>query len=141
MSSPGPAEPTAPRRRPLVLLDANALFLPGTVGFPLDAEIERLVPGAHVAVAESVRRELERLVATGEPRAALARTLATRYDAIAESSEGDEGVVACAARERAVVVTADRALRARLLALGLDVLSPRDRHRLERTRGRARDNG
>jgi rRNA-processing protein FCF1 len=114
-----------------VLLDTNALFLPIRTGFPLDAEIGRLVPGARVLVASSGIRELDRLVERATPGAAGARALAEKFARTAVASDGDDSVVEVAVRERAIVVTADRGLQERLRAAGLSVLAPRDRHRLE----------
>jgi rRNA-processing protein FCF1 len=113
-----------------VLLDTNALFLPVRVGFPLEEEVLRWVPGARLEVPASVLRELGRLVARRTRGAGAARTLAERYEVVPTRREGDDGVVDAAVRERAWVVTADRALRARLNALGVAVLVPQDRHRL-----------
>jgi rRNA-processing protein FCF1 len=119
-----------------VVVDTNALFLPLRSGFPLDAEIARLVPGARVVVADASRRELVRLAARGIPRAAAARALSERYGRLTSEAEGDDGVLASARRRRAVLLTADRELQQRARALGLSVLVPRDRHRLELLPGR-----
>jgi rRNA-processing protein FCF1 len=118
------------------VLDTNALFLPVRSGFPLEKEVERLVPGATLVVPASVQRELESLVAAGTPEARAARELARRFRAVPSTGDGDDGVVAAAERTAATVVTADRELQRRLLAHGISVLLPRDRHRLELTRGR-----
>jgi rRNA-processing protein FCF1 len=115
----------------LVLLDTNALFLPVRTGFPLVAEVERHHPGATLGVPTSVLRELDRLVGRATPGAAAARALAARFRAVTAQGVGDEAVLKVAVRTGAWVVTADRALRARLTARGVGVLSPRDRHRLE----------
>jgi rRNA-processing protein FCF1 len=118
-------------RSRLVLLDANALFLPIRVGFPLEAEVERHRPGAILGVPTSVLRELDRLVGRATPGAAAARALAARFRPVTAQGVGDEAVLRAAVRTGAWVVTADRALRARLAAHGVGVLAPRDRHRLE----------
>ncbi len=114
-----------------MLLDTNALFLPVRAGFPLTSEVDRLFPGARLAVAESSLREFDRLVERATPGAAAARALAHRLPRLPARAEGDEGVVEVAEREGAVVVTADRGLQERLVARGVAVLVPRDRHRLE----------
>ncbi len=97
-----------------MLLDTNALFLPIRSGFPLEAEIDRLFPGARVLVADSGVRELDRLVDRSTPGAAAARSLAERFVRTVAASEGDEAVVEVAVREGAIVVTADRELQTRL---------------------------
>lgn len=127
-----------------MLLDTNALFLPIRTGFPLEAEIARLAPGARTVVPSSSLRELDRLVDRAAPGASGARALARRFGRTSADRDGDDGVLEVALRERAVVVTADRALQRRLRAQGVAVLVPRDRHRLElrppraETPGRAR---
>ncbi|MGA8543192.1 MAG: PIN domain-containing protein [Thermoplasmata archaeon] len=115
----------------MVLLDTNALFLPIRTGFPLEAEVARLVPGARIVIASSGIRELERLDRRSTPGAAGAKLLAEKFASVPASADGDAGVIEAAMRERAIVMTADRALQERLRALGLSVLAPRDRHRLE----------
>jgi rRNA-processing protein FCF1 len=130
-SSSASRRPRSAAGRPLVLLDANAVFLPVRVGFPLDAEVGRLRPGAVLSLPASVVDELDRLVARGIPEAAAARALAARYPVVPAPGKGDDAVLRSAVRTRAWVVTADRALRERLTHRGVTVLSPRDRHRLE----------
>jgi rRNA-processing protein FCF1 len=105
--------------------------LPVRSGFPLEAEVERLVPGARLLVADSTLREFDRLVARATPGAVVARDLARRLVRVAAKGEGDEAVIEVAVRKGATVVTADRALGARLRRRGVGVLAPRDRHRLE----------
>ena len=129
-SSASPRRPAA--SRPLVLLDTNALFLPVRVGFPLEAEVERLCPGATLSVPSSVLGELVRLLVRRTPDAAATRAIASRYRTVPAAGSGDDAVLRCAVRRGGWVVTADRAFRERLLAEGVTVLAPRDRHRLER---------
>jgi uncharacterized protein len=114
-----------------VLLDTNALFLPIRVGFPLEAEVHRLVPGARLVVAASGVRELDGLVEGAAPGASGARALAAKFDRVPSTGAGDDAVLEVAVREHAVVVTADRALQERLRQRQITVLAPRDRHRLE----------
>jgi rRNA-processing protein FCF1 len=119
------------RGRPLVLLDTNALFLPVRTRFPLEAEVDRLCPGAFIAVPESVLGELDRLILRDTPGAAAARALGAKYRRLSSAGTGDDAVVRAAVQYRAWVVTSDRALRERLSREGVTVLSPRDRHRLQ----------
>lgn len=122
------------RARDLVLVDTNALFLPFTAGLDLAGEVARARPGARIAVPDAVLDELDDLVARGVPSASAARELAGTFARIASSAPGDPGVLRLARARRAVVVTADRELRRRLLAAGLTVLHPRDRTRLTESR-------
>jgi len=104
-------------------------------GFPLDDEIARNCPGATVGVPSSVLGELDRLVQRDAPDARAARAFADRYRAIPTPGLGDDAVLDTAVDRKAWVVTSDRALRDRLVARGVTVLFPRDRHRLERFAG------
>jgi rRNA-processing protein FCF1 len=141
--------PGARRAAPAVLMDTNALFLPIRTGFPLEAEVARLVPGARLAIAGATDRELDRLVVRGTPGSAGARALARRFPIVPTDQEGDDGVLDAATRVRAILLTADRDLQARARSAGLAVLVPRDRHRLElqrespvrRRRASSRGNG
>jgi len=123
-------------RRAIVLLDANALFLPFRSGLPLTDEIERLCPGAAVRVPSPVLRELDGLVDRGIRGAALARDLARSFAGLAATGRGDAAVVRAAVATGGCVLTADRVLARRLLDRGVSVLVPRDRSRLELRRGR-----
>ncbi|HTP55119.1 MAG TPA: hypothetical protein VML53_00430 [Thermoplasmata archaeon] len=125
------------RRRPLVVLDTNALFLPFRTGLDLVAEVERLVPGAELVVPSSVLGELGRLDARATSLAGVALGWARTFRAVPTRARGDAAVVELAVREQAIVLTADRALGTQLRRLGTTVLSPRDRTRLERRPGRA----
>jgi rRNA-processing protein FCF1 len=116
---------------PRVLVDANGWFLPTRSGTRLDAEIERLVPGAEVAVPSSVLRELRDLESRGIRDAAVALALAEAALRVPTRLEGDDAVLELAERTRCWVLTADRALARRLLDRGVPVLMPRDRTRLE----------
>ena len=126
---------TASDRAP-VLLDTNALLLASRVRFPLESEIHRWRPGARILVPNSVLGELERLEERGVPGARVAAALARRYAHLPSTSRGDRAIVECAVRHRAWVVTADQELATALRSRGVNVLSPRDRHRLELHRGR-----
>ncbi|HTW77130.1 MAG TPA: twitching motility protein PilT [Thermoplasmata archaeon] len=119
-----------------MVLDTNALFLPVRRGFPLEAEIHRVVPGARLIVPSSARDELDRLATSGTRGAIAAREIAARYAVEPTDRPGDDGVLDVAGRLGAIVVTADRALQRRLVAAGIPILVPRDRHRLEPRAGR-----
>ena len=120
-----------------MLLDTNATLLPFRTGIALDAEVERLVPGAEIAVPSSVLAELDRLAARGVRHAAAARELAARRRRVEAEGRGDRAVVAAATALGAAVLTADRELARALLARGVDVLVPRDRARLSLRLGAA----
>jgi len=116
-------------------VDANALMLPVRNQFPLEAEVDRLLPGSRLAVPSSVLDEIRELVHREVRGARSAAELARKFPVLPNSGKGDAAIVDSAVRERATVVTADRELANRLRARGLSVLIPRDRHRLELRRG------
>jgi rRNA-processing protein FCF1 len=118
------------------VLDTNVLFLPVRHRFPLEAEIERLLPGAEPVVPASVVAELDRHIADAVPGAQGARSFADRFPQLPSQGQGDDAIVRLAASRGFAVVTADRELEERLRARGIAVLTPRDRHRLELHPGR-----
>jgi rRNA-processing protein FCF1 len=115
----------------VVVVDTNVLLLAARRGFPFEAEVGRLVPGARVVVPSSAIRELDALVARRTAGSVVARELAGRFAVESTARSGDEGVVDVAHRVHGVVVTADRQLQHRLTEAGIGVLAPRDRARLE----------
>ena len=114
-----------------MLVDTNAAFLPFRTGLELRREVERWLPGAELAVPTVVHAELERLVVRGAPLAAAAQAFASSLRSVRTTGRGDPAIVAVAGRLRATVLTADRALAERLRRVGVAVLVPRDRARLE----------
>jgi len=120
-----------------VLLDTNALLLPVRTRFPLEAEVNRIRPGAQIAVPTSVLEELDRLVVRGVRGARAAAAFARNFGIVPVSARGDRAVVLAAIERHGWVVTADRALAERLRDSGVTVLVPRDRHRLELKPGRS----
>lgn len=106
------------------------------VGFPLEEEVARLLPGAPLLIPASVVGELDGLAKSLTQGALAARALAERYRVVPTQTRGDEGIIEAAVRSGAWVATADRELRRRLVLRGITTLVPRDRHRLEVVRGR-----
>lgn len=118
---------------PVVLLDANMLFLVVEEHFPLQGELDRLLPAARVRVPESVRGEITRLAERGRSAARAALELSGRYPIAATGLQGDDALEALARETGAWTVTADRRLRERLESIGAGVLFPRGRHHLSRS--------
>jgi len=114
-----------------VLLDANALLLPVRVQFPLESELQRIAPEARPKIPSSVVEELGRLADRGVRGARAAAELAQRFPVLKVEGRGDAAILEAAVDTRSWVVTADRALVERLRDRGVNVLVPRDRHRLE----------
>ncbi len=120
-----------------MVLDTNILFLVVRSGFPLEAEVDRLLPGARLLVPASVVGELDGLAKSLIPGAMAALALSDRFTVLVTRERGDDGVIEAAIAAHAGVVTADRELRRRLAIRGITALVPRDRHRLEVVPGRA----
>jgi rRNA-processing protein FCF1 len=113
-----------------VVLDANALFLPLRSALRIESEVERLLGPSQIVVPTSVLGELARLRERGVADASAAAALAERFPSVRSRGRGDEAVRTLARSLGACVLTADRALRARLLEDGTSVVYPRDRSRL-----------
>jgi len=101
------------------------------------SEIDRHLPGATLQVPSSVLRELEKLASEEVAGSTAALELARRWPVVDAPGNADDAIVAAAQALRRPVVTADRELSERLRERGIDVYSPRDRHRLELHKGRA----
>ncbi len=134
-SSSADRKPAA--RGPRVLLDTNAVLLPFTRHFPLEAEIERLIqPPAPIQIPRAVGQELETLTQRKVRGARMALAWSRKFPQLPTSGRGDAAILRVARPFRDWVVTADTELQARLVSAGISVLVPRDRHRLELRPGR-----
>jgi uncharacterized protein len=129
------AAPKPADRRPVVLLDTNAILLPFTRRFPLEAEIERLVGPAQIQLPAFVIAELEALVARRVRGARAALDWSTKFPQRKTHGRGDDALVRTARPFRDWVVTSDHELQQRLRNRGVSTMIPRDRHRLEPVRG------
>jgi rRNA-processing protein FCF1 len=112
------------------------LFLVVRSGFPLEEEVDRVLPGARLLIPSSVVAELDGLARSLTPGAMAARALSAKYSVVPTADRGDDGVIEAATSARAWVATADRELRRRLAIRGITAMVPRDRHRLEVVPGR-----
>ncbi len=112
-------------------MDANALLLAVRVRFPLADEAERIHPGSALRVPSSVLEELDSLVERDVQGARAAAAFARTLPILRVEGRGDDAILEYAAQHDVRVLTADRALGKRLRERGVDVLAPRDRHRLE----------
>ncbi len=107
------------------------------------AAAARLVDALRLALAAGRLDGPAVVVLEGAARAGAPEGTGGDLRVVHATGSGDDALVDLAAAAVAgahpvLVVTADRALRDRLLEAGVDVLAPRDRHRLERFRPRAR---
>lgn len=119
-----------------VLLDANALMIPGRYRIPLFDEITDLVGSCEPIVLTSVLKELEGIArgcGSSGRAARLGLTLAQRCSIVEDGGlqeRVDDAIVSFAQEHRTVVVTDDRALRRALMNNRVPVISVRARKKL-----------
>jgi rRNA-processing protein FCF1 len=124
-----------------VILDTNALMMPGQFGIDLFEELGRLVGAYDAVTPRSVIRELEKIARGRGKDANAARIgleLSRRHAAVEERpalASVDEEVIRAAEEKGGLVVTNDRGLREALLARGVGVVSMRKQRVLEIIRG------
>jgi rRNA-processing protein FCF1 len=114
-----------------VLLDTNALLIPGQFGIDIFVELQRLLGKIELCVLPETRTELEK-IARGKGKdaasARLALTIYARCTVLGGGEPGgnvDEQLVSRAVSDCCIVVTNDRILRNRLLQKGIRVISLR----------------
>jgi len=124
--------------RVTVLIDTNAFLMTSQFRIDLLEEIRWMLGVLRPGVPDVVLRELEGL-ARGRGNDGSAARLGLRFaqQCMVVQMEGEEGepvddqIFSYARRERCRVVTNDRALRDRLLAEGLEVISLKGKQKLE----------
>ena len=118
-----------------VLLDANALMVPGQFGVDVFEELERL-GFREFLVARPVLLEIEALAGLAGSRrdrtaARIGLLLAERCEIFEASGGADEALIAIAEETGAAVFTNDRELKKKLSTRGVTVIHLRQRRRLE----------
>ena len=138
---------------PVVAMDASALMMPVELDVRVFDELDRLLGDPELVTPRAVVSELDRLAGNGSREARAARVgldlagercrivgpngtdASADPDADAPSAAGDDALVALAeAGAVDYVVTNDRPLRDRLLAVGVPVVGVRGRNALAITR-------
>lgn len=122
----------------MVLLDANALMIPGRFRVDLFEEIRGLVGAFEPVVLREVVQELAGLSrAKGRDGAAarfglaMAERCAIQEPDPTASGTVDDRIVAFAIRHGCLVVTNDRGVRDRLFEQGIGVISMRNQKKME----------
>ena len=123
------------RERPLVVLDTNMLLVPLQFGVDVFDEVQRLVPGARMAVVRGTLEELDRIASRGGRDARYARLakrmiLLKNLEVLDMNGPVDPALVELAKRG-AIIATNDRLLKRRVWAVGARVIALRDRGHLE----------
>ena len=120
-----------------VVLDANALMMPGKFRIDLVEAISDLLGSFEPVILEEVAAEIAGLARGHGSDAAAARlglVLAARLGTIPSGCTGetvDERIACYAARNDAMVATNDRLLRQSLLARGIAVISMKKQKKLD----------
>ncbi len=120
-----------------VVLDANALMMPGKFRIDLIEAIRDLLGSFEPVILEEVAAEIEGLARGHGSDAAAARfglELAARFGTVQSGCSGesvDERIACYAAQNEAVVATNDRLLRQKLLAKGISVISMKKQKKLD----------
>lgn len=126
-----------------VLLDTNALMVPGQFGLDVFEELERL--GYHrFLVPRPVLREIEALAGLADSRrdrtaAGIGLKLASGCELVEASGEADDVLVGLALETGAAVFTNDKELKKKLSTRGVTVIHLRQRRYLEIASGRSSD--
>ena len=118
-----------------VLLDTNALMVPGQFGVDLFEGLEEL-GFRELLVPRPVLRELAALACLAESRrdrtaARIGLALAGRCEILEASEEADDALVDLALKSGAAVFTNDKELKKKLSTRGVTVIHLRQRRRLE----------
>jgi rRNA-processing protein FCF1 len=118
-----------------VLLDTNALMVPGQFGVDVFEELERL-GYRRFLVPRPVLRELVALAGLADSRrdrtaARIGLALAEGCEMVGASGEADGVLVDLALEMRAAVFTNDKELKKKLSTRGVTVIHLRQRRRLE----------
>jgi rRNA-processing protein FCF1 len=132
------AEPRHGRKKPKIIFDSNAFFVPLQLKIDVFEELKLLLNTNFEPILLSpVRRELERLVekeSRKDKRAAYALRLAEKckYVEVEENSESPDDIIAKVAKEwNSIVFTNDKQLRKRLRDINTPVIYVRQKARLE----------
>ena len=105
----------------IVVLDANALMMPFEYRINLDSELRKLVGDVEIYVPSCIIGEIKKLAAKRwEAKAAL--KLLKKYKICKTDSMGDEGVVECGEKLKAIVVTNDKKLQKKLKEKGIKII-------------------
>ncbi|MFO8051825.1 MAG: twitching motility protein PilT [Thermoplasmatota archaeon] len=119
------------QREPRIILDANALISPFQLGYNLDLELERTVPGVRPVVPSSVLRELEQPSKSKDWHVKAALRLARKYEVIDVKGKGDSPIFNLAVSRGWMVLTQDKRLRYKLNSRGITVVLVRGRGHLQ----------
>jgi len=122
-------------RRAVIIVDANALFVPLQFKIDIFEELRALMNGNfELVLLTPVRRELERLAAEGSPKmrksASYALKIAekiTHVEADSANASPDDVILKVAAEQGWLVFTNDRQLRKRLRDINVPVIYVRQK--------------
>ena len=120
-----------------VLLDTNALLVPGTIGIDIFEELEKLLGSYEAVVPDFVISELKSIAKSGEGRSKVAAKFAlellkkVRVLKTEQKGRVDEAIANIAKENNFIVFTNDKELRQSLKAKGVKVIYLRQMKYLE----------
>ncbi|NYZ79762.1 hypothetical protein H0N95_00755 [Candidatus Micrarchaeota archaeon] len=105
-----------------VVIDTNALMIPGQFGVDIVSEIERLLPTAELVVIESTMRELKNI--SDKKSASLALRLIEKNNITVEKEPGetDYAVITYAQSHNGVVFTNDKEMKRKCVQMRIPVM-------------------
>lgn len=107
-----------------VIIDTNALVLQIEYKIDFESELMGLLGSYEIFIPITVLNELRNIK---DKHAKAALKLAQKYQNVESVKSGDDAIVSLALKLNAIVITNDRALRRRLLALGKSVIYVRQK--------------
>jgi len=128
------------QKTPIIVLDANAFFVPAQFGIDIFDELQKLLNRTfHAVVLSSTLDELERIADKGpsemKRRARYALKLAHKCRPLKVSvnteAPMDDIIIDAASKQKCAVFTNDRQLRNRLRDINVPVIYVRQKSRLE----------
>ena len=105
-----------------VVIDTNALMIPGQFGLDIVSEIEKLLPTAELVVIESTLRELKNI--DDKKSASIAIQLIEKNEILVERVPGetDSAVITYAQQNKGVVFTNDKEMKKKCVQLRVPVM-------------------
>jgi rRNA-processing protein FCF1 len=107
-----------------VIIDTNAMILQIEYKINFESELVGLLGSYEIFIPITVLNELSHIK---DKHARAALKLAQKYQNVESVKTGDDAIVSLALKLNAIVITNDRELRKRLLALGKSVIYVRQR--------------
>ncbi len=113
-----------------VIIDTNAMMIPGLFGVDIFSELNRLGFDSFIVLSSCVR-ELEKIYAHGKGKnkkaARIALSLLDRCKVIERNKDADDAIIDTAVEINAAVLTNDKELKKRLCSKGITTVYLREK--------------